>query len=75
MRRLPAGPGPIGARIHEIRREAHDALIDKDDPEGGEGIVQADLETRVRDAQAAQYVDGLDAARAPTQLTELPVAF
>ena len=74
MGRLPARPGSFGAGVHEIRREAHDALIDQDDPERGQGVVKADLEAGVDRAELAEHIERRDAGFAPAQSAELGVA-
>ena len=75
MRGFPAGAGAFGARVHQVRRETHDTLVDQDDPERRQGVVEADLEAGVRDAQLAQSVDRLGAALTPAEPAELRVAF
>lgn len=67
MRCFPPGAGPLCPGRHQVRGKAGHALVDEDDPEGGQCIVQTDLEAGVRCTQAAQHADRLDAARAPPQ--------
>jgi hypothetical protein len=70
VRRLPAGPGPLGSPGHQVRGEADDALIDEDDPERRQALVQADLEAGMVRAKAVQHAERLRIALAPSQLAE-----